>query len=218
MLGEEEREEVETQLSHSPLWSVQLPPSTSARSTSFVDQVRYFRVFVTRNGQQLNFLHHESRAMSLLVERKDEGGEDRNAPEFPEENGETLTGAVLPGTEPNPAARWFLASSMPRERFLNPCGRSGWPVNATMELQGGAGCGVLNNMREIFDATMFPNVDPAKIHNTDGFMVNVSYLGILQQRLTTKPASWTNVCFGTFVVDVPPGEDTNTHYGVTQGP
>ena len=73
--------------------------------------------------------------MPLLVERKGEIGEDRNAPEFPVEKGETLTGAVLPGTEPNPAARWFLASSTLHERFLNSCGGMGWPVNATIELQ-----------------------------------------------------------------------------------
>ena len=72
-------------------------------------------------------------------------------------------------------------------------------------------------MREIFNATVFPNVDPEKICDTVGFAINVSHLGILHQRLTTKPGSWTKVCFGTFVVDVPPGEE-HTLNRVTQGP
>ena len=48
-------------------------------------------------------------------------------------------------------------------------------------------------LHEMFNATAFPNVDPAKIRDTVGFMVNVSYLGKLQQRLTTRPGLWTGV-------------------------
>ena len=59
-------------------------------------------------------------------------------------------------------------------------------------------------------------MDPAKIRDTVGFMVNVSYLGIMQQRHTTRPASWTKVCFGTFVVDVSLGRGAYTLQGDTR--
>ena len=65
----------------------------------------------------------------------DEIGEGHIAPDFLVENCKTMIGAHLPGTEPKPAVRWFLASSLLPERFLNPCGGMGWPVIATMELQ-----------------------------------------------------------------------------------
>ena len=82
---------------------------------------------------------------------------------------------------------------------------------------GTAGCGVPTTRGRFSKATVFPNVDAAKIRDTVGFMVNVSYLGILQQRLTTRPVSRTNVRFETFVVDVPPRR-TRTQHGDTRTP
>ena len=125
VLGGGAREEVDPQLSRSPLLGVHLPSTTSAGSTSpataaagasahlrcadFRRSPGYCRVLVASgNGQQLEMLQCESRAMPLLVGRGDEIGEDHIAPDFPLVNCETMTRGVLP---------WSLASSLlPRAR------------------------------------------------------------------------------------------------------
>ena len=62
-----------------------------------------------------------------MVGRRDEICEDHIAPDFPVESCKTTTGAALPGTEPKPAVRQFLA----RERDDGTAGAAGCGVLTT---------------------------------------------------------------------------------------